>query len=324
MGLFSCRDPAQQENNPMPVSTSVHITHCLQYIISLGPRSILDVGCGFGLWGFLCREYLDVMEERVQPGTWQTRIDGIELFEPYIQAHQRALYTSIRIGDIRELASQVDEYELIIAGDVIEHLEKHEGEAVIEQLYEKATRALLVNIPLGEGWDHPERHGNPGELHRSQWVSEDFLAYPNISQFFDLPAGAYGSFFCLKDCTIDQRVESLLQAASYARSVDRIERAISYLRKGLVLNPGHRDTVLFLSDTLLAANQAHDAVQVLERAAQNDEQFHFAFLALARLLQILKRPDEAKYYAETLVAKANIAEEVWLLLMAMKYMNVHR
>jgi tetratricopeptide (TPR) repeat protein len=294
----------------MPVSTSVHITHCLQYIISLGPRSILDVGCGFGLWGFLCREYLDVMEERVQPGSWRVRIDGIELFEPYIQAHQRALYSSIRIGDIREMASQVDEYELIIAGDVIEHLEKDEGERVVDQLYEKATRALLVNIPLGEGWDHPERHGNPGELHRSQWTPEDFLAYPNISQHFELPAGAYGSFFCPKDCTVEQRVAALLQAANYARSVDRIDRAIAYLRKGHALNPRHRDTVLFLSDTLLAANHAQAAVEVLERAVQHDEDFHFAFLALARLLQILKRPDDARTYASALLAKSGVEENV--------------
>ncbi len=294
----------------MPVSTSVHISHCLQYIISLSPKSILDVGCGFGLWGFLCREYLDVMEERVQPETWRTRIDGIELFEPYIQPHQRALYSSIHIGDIRKLASQVDDYELIIAGDVIEHLEKDEGEAVIEQLYEKATRALLVNIPLGEGWDHPERHGNAGELHRSQWVPEDFLAYPNISQFFELPAGAYGSFFCPKDCTIDQRLDGLLQAANYLRSVDRLDRAEACLNQGLALSPGHRNSILFLSDTLLAANQKEDAVQVLERAVQNDADFHFAFLALARLLQILKRPDDAKSYAEALLGKSNVAEDI--------------
>ena len=44
----------------MPVSTPVHISHCLGRIIGLNPEPVLDVGCGFGLWGFLCREYLDV------------------------------------------------------------------------------------------------------------------------------------------------------------------------------------------------------------------------------------------------------------------------
>lgn len=294
----------------MPVSTSVHITHCLQYIISLAPKSILDVGCGFGLWGFLCREYLDVMEERVQPESWRIRIDGIELFEPYIQSHQRTLYSSIRIGDIRELAADIEEYELIIAGDVIEHLEKEEGEAVIGQLYARATRALLVNIPLGDGWDHPERHGNPGELHRSQWVPEDFHAYPNISQLFELPAGAYGSFFCPKDCTVEQRVEGLLQAADYSRSLGRIEHALTLLRQGHDLDPRHRNTVLFLSDTLLAVNRMPEAVHVLECAVQEDREFHFAFLALARLLKIIGRAGEARFYAQSLLDNSRVGEDL--------------
>ncbi|MCL4691529.1 MAG: hypothetical protein KJ060_03355 [Candidatus Hydrogenedentes bacterium] len=294
----------------MPVSTSVHITHCLQYIIALAPRSILDIGCGFGLWGFLCREYLDVMEERVQPEAWRIRIDGIELFEPYIQSHQRALYTNITIGDIRELAPKVDQYELIIAGDVIEHLDKEDGERVIEQLYEKATRALLVNIPLGDGWDHPERHGNPGELHRSQWTPEDFLAYPNIARMFELPAGAYGSFFCPKDCTVEHRVEGLLQAADYARSSGHVEKAIGQLKQGHKLDPMHRDTILFLSDTLLSAARHSEAVQVLEEAVQRDREFHFAFLALARILKILGRTDEARFYAQSLIDNSVVGEDI--------------
>lgn len=294
----------------MPVSTSIHITHCLQYIINLGPRSILDVGCGFGLWGFLCREYLDVMEERVQPDSWRIRIDGLELFEPYIQPHQRALYTNIIIGDVRDLAPAVDEYDLIIAGDVIEHLDKTDGERVIELLYEKAKRALLVNIPLGEGWDHPERHGNPGELHRSQWTADDFLAYPNIAQHFELPAGAYGSFFCPKDCTVDQRVQGLLEAADYARSIGGLDKALALLRKGHALDCTHRGTVLFLSDTLLAANQVPEAVYVLESAVQRDGEFHFAFLALARILKIIGRTEEARFYAQSLLDNSRVGIDI--------------
>ena len=49
----------------MPVSTPVHLSHCLNHIIQLSPQSVLDVGCGFGMWGFLCRTYLDAFCERV-------------------------------------------------------------------------------------------------------------------------------------------------------------------------------------------------------------------------------------------------------------------
>ncbi|MEA3366400.1 MAG: class I SAM-dependent methyltransferase, partial [Candidatus Hydrogenedentes bacterium] len=193
----------------MPVSTSVHISHCLTYIINLNPRSVLDVGCGFGMWGFLSRMYLDVYQGRVQPDQWTTRIDRLELFEPYIQEHHRTLYSSIQIGDIRDLAPELDTYDLIIAGDVIEHLEKDEGDEVLDLLYDRAEKALLVNIPMGEGWEHPEQYGNPGELHRSQWAVEDFLRFPSIHKEFQLPCGKYGSFYCPKDCDSHARLNGI-------------------------------------------------------------------------------------------------------------------
>ncbi|MCC6487771.1 MAG: tetratricopeptide repeat protein [Candidatus Hydrogenedentes bacterium] len=293
----------------MPVSTSVHISHCLQYIISLNPRSVLDVGCGFGLWGFLCREYLDVMEERVQPKDWKIRIDGLELFEPYIQAHQRALYSSIQIGDIRKLAPGIGNYELIIAGDVIEHLDKHEGEAIIEQLYEKATRALLVNIPLGEGWEHPERHGNPGELHRSQWVPEDFLPYPNIFQKFSLPAGDYGSFFCPKDCTVEQRVDGLLSAAEHKRGLGDIESALRHLRQASELAPADHSIILYLTDTLLNAGKHDEGAVMLQKFLERDPAFHYGYLVLAKMLRALRRNDEALGTLQRLLARPGLTGE---------------
>jgi len=294
----------------MPVSTSVHISHCLKYIINLRPKSILDIGCGFGMWGFLSRMYLDVSEERVQPGDWKLHVDGIELFEPYIQSHQRALYSNIIIGDIRELAPKVDNYELIIAGDVIEHLDKDDGETVIEQLYDKATRALLVNIPLGEGWDHPERHGNPGELHRSQWYPEDFHPYPSIAEAFTLPAGAYGSFFCPKECPNEDRAIGLMSLADRRRAEGRMERALNYAQKAHDIDSGNQDAVLLLVDLLLQAKATNDAANVLRKAIDRDAGFHYAYIALAKVLRAMNRGEQAKGVAQRLLAQQGVNAEL--------------
>ncbi|MBX7255362.1 MAG: tetratricopeptide repeat protein [Candidatus Hydrogenedentes bacterium] len=253
------------------------------------------------MWGFLCREYLDVMETRVQPSTWKTRIDGIELFEPYIQTHQRALYSNIIIGDIREIAPTLDQYELIIAGDVIEHLHKDEGERVLEQLYEKATRALLVNIPLGEGWDHPECHGNPGELHRSVWYPEDFHPYPNIFQPYELPVGAYGSFFCPKDVAPDVRAKGFLLAADRQKMEGNIERALHYADRAFEINPADREVCSFLADVYIGQKQFDKAVAVLANAISSDSEFHFAYIALAKILVALGRRDESRTYLHRLM-----------------------
>lgn len=64
----------------MPTSTGVFISVGLTEIARLRPTSVVDVGCGFGLWGFLCRMYLDVFEGRTYKEDWQVRIEAIEVF----------------------------------------------------------------------------------------------------------------------------------------------------------------------------------------------------------------------------------------------------
>ncbi len=292
----------------MPVSTSVHISYCLALIIQLNPRSVLDVGCGVGMWGFLCRTYLDVINERVQPDQWQVRIDGTELFEPYIQAHHRSLYSSILIGDIREMAPNLDEYELIIAGDIIEHLEKDEGEVVLEQLYDKATKALLVNIPIGEGWDHPERHGNPGELHRSQWAVEDFVPYAGSYNLFELPCGQYGVFYLPKDCPTEDRIEGLLRAARRRESEGNLPAAERCFHRVLALDPSIPEAVFFVADALIRAGAPDDAANLLANAVETDPTSHQTYLFLGKLLASLSRRDEARTCLEKLLALDGVAE----------------
>ncbi len=293
----------------MPVSTSVHISHCLSHIITLQPRSVLDVGLGFGLWGFLCREYLDVMNERVGPDTWQVRIDGIEFWEPYIQAHQRALHNHIAIGDIRELAPTLPQYDLIIAGDVIEHLEKRDGLDVLAHLYAKADRALLVNIPLGEGWEHPEAHGNPGELHRSQWSVEDFAEYTPLTQLFRLPCGKYGVFYCKKDASTMERVNALHDAAVACESEGNLAGAIAHLERAHTLSPEQEGIAMHLADILLREGQLRPAIRAMEETIEANPNFHYGRLALARIFIAARRLDEARAHLLALLARDDVSTE---------------
>ena len=294
----------------MPVSTSIHLSHCLRWIVQLNPASVLDVGCGFGQWGFLSREYLDVFQGRVQPNEWNVRIDGIEVFEPYIQAHQRALYTSIDIADIREAVSNVDTHELIIAGDVIEHLDKDEGEDVVAQLYEKATRALLVAIPIGEGWDHPEQHGNPGELHRSMWHVEDFEPYPSVQEMFQLPCGSYGAFLCMKDCSPESRMMGLLSTAERYLEQGSLPAALRHLRRAHALDPAHHTAAIALTDPLLQSEAPDAACTVLEDTLTADAEFIVGRLMLAKLLAAFNRAGEARTHIEALSQRTGLPQNI--------------
>ena len=277
----------------MPVSTSVHLAHAISLIAQTAPRSILDVGCGFGVWGFLCREYLDVMNGRIRPEQWQTRIDGIELFEPYIMDHQRFLYDSIRIADIRTAVKDLPEYDVIIAGDVIEHLDKEEGEAVLDALYARARLALLVNLPLGPGWEHPETNDNPGELHRSEWVCEDMLPYPHAFKSFTLTNSAYGVFYCPKDVSIGQRIESLLAAARHQEEAGRAARTEQCLRVAHGLDTAHTEAASFLADFLMRDSRMEEAAAVLAETCEAAPGFAAGGCILAQIHGLLGRHVEA-------------------------------
>jgi predicted TPR repeat methyltransferase len=294
----------------MPVSTPCHISHCVQLITGINPKSVLDVGCGFGLWGFLCREYLDVWNGRVLPGRWEVKIDGIELFEPYIQAHQRAIYSNIRVCDIRDAVESLPEYDLVIAGDVIEHLDKPDAEVVLERLYEKAQKALLINIPLQGNWEHPEANGNPGELHRSQWTENDFMQFAPEIQTFDFGFGYYGVFLCRKNLSIQERVNGLRHAAQSRESRDDLTGALKYLVRASELAPADSDAAMHLADVHLRCGRLADAANVLRAAVNANASFAYGRLLLARILLLVHMKEEARDELSALIAQDGVDAEV--------------
>lgn len=278
----------------MPVSIQVQITNCVTKIVGAAPESVLDVGCGFGKWGYLCREYLDAFNGRWRPEDWTTRIDGIEFFEPYILDHQRALYSHITIGDIRDLCHQIDRYDVIIAGDVIEHMHKDEAEEVVETLYAKTDKLLIVNIPLGTGWDHPAQYGNPAELHRSEWYKEDFDGYATEWETYRLPAGIdYGSFFCAKPMDPDVRVVGFGNAALYYGKQGDMANALRYLERAQRVEAQPLESSLLLADTMLQLGKVEMAVERLQWAIGQLPQNGMVRVFLAKVLHATGQKSEA-------------------------------
>jgi len=177
----------------MPLSIWLGMEDCLQAIVEQRPSSVLDAGLGFGLWGGLLRQYLDVWNGRVQPWEWATRIDGIEIDEKRVQAHARALYTEILIGDIRRVVPRrmaQRPYDVVLFGDVIEHLPKSDGHALLETTVRLTRKLVVVRIPLGDGWRREGRE--EPDHHRSQWYPADFARYPSVVRQYDFHGNLYG------------------------------------------------------------------------------------------------------------------------------------
>lgn len=64
----------------MPSSPYQHISKIMDIIYNLSPNSILDVGSGFGKYGLLSREYLELWDGRQKYQEFLRRIDGVEVF----------------------------------------------------------------------------------------------------------------------------------------------------------------------------------------------------------------------------------------------------
>lgn len=157
----------------MPVSFYQAIPTVLDQVTILQPSTILDVGVGFGKYGMLIREVLDLPFERYYKNQWRIKVDGVEAFKDYRNPIHDYVYNTIFYGDIQKLHHQLPKYDLVLLIDVLEHFTKEEGKNVLRSLLEHTNKALLVSTPLYPAYQ-TEYIGNRFEEHKSQWTKEDF------------------------------------------------------------------------------------------------------------------------------------------------------
>lgn len=138
--------------------------------------SILDVGMGFGKWGFLIRDTFEVMAgQNFKKADWKIDLTGVEMFDKCITPIQKQIYNRIIKKDIFDSIDELVKYDLVIMGDVIEHIEKQKAYELLNELF-KHTENILVSTPLGfmpqGAWA-----GNENERHLSGWELSDFKDY---------------------------------------------------------------------------------------------------------------------------------------------------
>ena len=64
----------------MPSSQHYHVSKILDLIVSINPKSVLNMRAGFGKYGFLCGEYLELWDGRESYSKFMRRIDEDEKF----------------------------------------------------------------------------------------------------------------------------------------------------------------------------------------------------------------------------------------------------
>lgn len=127
-------------------------------------KKIIDVGAGSGTYPNLV-------------GNKSKHWTGIEIFPFYINKFGLTdLYNEILIGDIYDFSvgnieGGLPEGDLIIFGDVLEHLEKERALKVLQIALEKYSH-VIISIPV-DGSPSKIHYGNIHELHISKWTFKE-------------------------------------------------------------------------------------------------------------------------------------------------------
>lgn len=158
----------------MPSSGHSQISIIMFAIQTLRPTSIIDVGMGIGKYGFLCREYLDIWDDKLYPDQWTTRIDGIEIFPKYKNPIWDYYYDSVYLGDASTGLEKSGNAELILLIDIIEHMSKDDGASLLRKSLSCGTYVLVSTPSIF--FEQEEFFGNAHETHVSHWTADDFAS----------------------------------------------------------------------------------------------------------------------------------------------------
>jgi len=168
----------------MCTSAPYAIPVVIHAIRQIKPWSILDIGVGFGKYGVLFREYLEVWDAgevaAIKKGHWTTRIEGIEVYPEYLTPLHDFVYDEVHIGHALEVLDRLGQYDLIFMGDVLEHFEKDTGHLLIRKLCKHAEKCVLLTYPTNAK-PRPGLMGNEAEAHRSVWTRADFRGHERVS-----------------------------------------------------------------------------------------------------------------------------------------------
>ena len=127
------------------------------------PGSVLDLGMGCGNYGRVLRRAGVAAE-----------LTGVEVWPEYRNPRWERYYDHSLQADVREFLSTVDlaSYDVLLLIDVLEHMERDEGQRVLDQMRKVARVGFVISTPISR-YPQPGWYGNPHEVHRYFWSDEE-------------------------------------------------------------------------------------------------------------------------------------------------------
>jgi len=101
---------------------------------------------------------------------------AFDIFEPNVkEARNSPVYQDAVMGDARNLPFKDKEFDLVTFIEVLEHLDKEDGERALAELERVSKWLVLLTTPLRESVHHAY-YGNPYEEHKYIWSLDELKA----------------------------------------------------------------------------------------------------------------------------------------------------
>lgn len=153
----------------MPIGSYAAVPALAQTLLQRRPRSVLDLGMGFGGGGVVVRQWLDL---GVRP--WKTYLVGVETWADY-RNPVWDLYNVVYVQTIEEFLDHCAEtFDCVLLGDVLEHFEKSQGREIIAAIKPQvAVGGCILAMTPARFVPQDAVYGNEWERHRSFWSPDD-------------------------------------------------------------------------------------------------------------------------------------------------------
>jgi 2-polyprenyl-3-methyl-5-hydroxy-6-metoxy-1,4-benzoquinol methylase len=145
--------------------------------MQLNPQSVLDVGCGFGKYGMLAREYLEYWGAGAALN-WKRKIDAVEGFANYITPLHHYIYNTIYVKNVLIIIDKLKGYDLVLLIDVLEHFDKPQGETLVESLISH-NKGILISTPKVFA-EQGDTFGNEYERHKTVWTEQELKSLGQV------------------------------------------------------------------------------------------------------------------------------------------------
>lgn len=142
-------------------------------------KRILDVGVGVGTYSKLLRDM-------------GYRMDGMEVWLPYVVEYKLTeMYDNVIIGDVMNY--DISNYDVIILGDVLEHLSVEDGLELMCRIESKG-QMCIVAVPYKS--EQGVFYGNGYEVHKQSDLTEQVMLgrYSNLRLLFGSWSYQYGYY----------------------------------------------------------------------------------------------------------------------------------